>query len=228
MTLPTLLPGTRNVLIVSLVVFVAYVVLARGVGLPLAGFLAIAPGPSIGWSWQWATHWVVSDDGGGAFRKLIELLIVYLMGSQYEALAGPRRLYGLLVVGVLGAAAGIFATIWLTPLASFGDAAMTSALVCALAVRSGGREVSVPVLGTTSPWLFVVIFGAVALLDAIYFHFAPVAGAYFGACGAAYLYERWAMRAPTRASPRAKPRAGGPFRVIRGGADDDERPKYLN
>ncbi len=233
MNLPPLLPGTRNVLIVTLLVFVAYVVLARGMEIPLAGWLAISPLPSIGWSWQWATHWMVSEDGGGAFRKLIELAILYLMGSQYEAMAGARRLYGLAVVAVIGAALGIFATIWITPIAPFGDAALTSALVCALAVRASGREVTIPIVGSTSPWLFVVVFGAVALLDAVYYQFPPVFTAYAGACGAAYVYERWVrFDGPKKKSPPpTRARDKSRFRVIEGGgqnSDDDERPKYLN
>lgn len=233
MNLPTLLPGTRNVLIVTLVVFVAYVVLARGMELPLAGWLAISPMPSIGWTWQWATHWMVSDDGGGAFRKLIELAIVYLMGSQYESMAGAKRLYGLFAFGVIGAALGIFATIWITPLGPYGDAALTSALICALAVRSAGREVTVPFLGNTSPWLFVVVFAAVALLDAIYLHFVPVFASYAGACAAAWVFERFVRfeGAKKKAStPPPSARGRSRFRVIEGGGQgsDDERPKYLN
>jgi membrane associated rhomboid family serine protease len=238
MNLPPLLPGTRNVLIVTLFVFVAYVVLTRGVGLPLASWLAIAPTPSIGWAWQWATHWMVSEDGGGAITKLVELAVLYLMGSQYEAMAGSRRLYGLWAFGVIGAALGIFATIWITPVAPFGEASMTSALLCALAVRSAGREVTVPVIGSTSPWLFVVVFGAVALLNTIYFQFAPIVASYAGACGAAYVFERWVRFDGPKKKPRTpsvSPHSKARFRVIQGGGQssdrqgsDDERPKYLN
>jgi hypothetical protein len=238
MSLPPLLPGTRNVLVVSLGVFVLYVLLAGGVGVPLSSWLAISPTPSIGWSWQWATHWMVSESQGGALRKLIELAIVYVMGSQYEAMVGPRRLYGLVVVGIVGAALGTFATIWMTPLTAWGDAAMTSALLCALAVRSAGREVRVPFLGDTSPWLFVVVFAGVAVLDAIYAHFVPLVGSYVGACLLAYLYERYAtfgLASSTRGSvPKApsspvRARARPRFEVIEGGrSDDDDKPKYLN
>lgn len=231
MTLPTLLPGTRNVLLVSLIAFVVYVVLARVMALPLEGWLAIAPTPGLGWAWQWATHWLVSDTGGGAFRKLVELVVIYLMGSQYEAMAGSKRLYGLVAVGVIGAALGTMATIWLTPRGPWGDAATTSALLCALAVRANGRDVMVPLLGPSSPWLFVVVFGAVALIDSLYAGFAPLFTSFAGSAAAAYAYERWGQRTPpSRGKPAPKPRAQHRFRVIEGGGGerDDEPPKYLN
>lgn len=234
---PPLGPATRNLLIAVAVAFVAQTLAQGGAGLPLYEWLAISPTPSPGWAWQWATHWIVSAQGqGAAFRRLVELLFVYFMGAQYELLAGSRRTYGVAAAGVVGAALGTFATGWITPAASWADLGLTTALMTGLATRLHGVPMRFFLLPPMSGWVFVAIFGVVALLDAVWSQFAPIFGSYVGAVGAAYALERFARaRAapkktpePTRAAPRR--RGPHPFKVIEGGreGDDDERPKYLN
>jgi hypothetical protein len=233
MSLPPLLPATRNLLILGAIALVVNVVLAES-GVPLA-LLAISPTPSIGWAWQWATHWLITGTSGAAVLfKLIELAIVFLMGSQYEAMAGPRRVYGLFVASVLGGALGALATLWITPYAPWGGSSFTTALVLALAMRAHGREVDVPMMGRTSPWIFVAGFGVFSLFSAFSDRYAPVAGVYAGSCAAAYVFERWvrldglAKKPAPKSAPPAK-RGDPRFRVIEGGRkDDDERPEYLN
>lgn len=224
---PRLPPGTRNLLIVLVATFILYVVLERGIGLPMTSWLAIQPDPSLGWSWQWATHWIVSDGGSGAFRKLIELLFVFLMGSYYERMTSSGRLYGLAVAGAIGSGLLAEASIWLTPVAPWGDAGTTSALICALAVRAKGQPMEVPLLGPTSAWAFVVVFGVVALVDSVYYQFVPIFASYLGASLAAYLYERWGERRTAPPSPPKRQRRAHGLRVIEGGGREDE-PRYLN
>lgn len=235
--IPPLLSATRNLLILGAFVLVVNVALGEA-GVPLSP-LAISPTPSIGWCWQWATHWLVTGTSGAAVLfKILELVIVSFMGTQYELLAGSRRLYGLLLASVLGGAFGAYATLWLTPYAPWAGSSLTTALVLALALRAsgGGGEVEVPVMGRTSPWVFVAGFGVFSLFNAFSERYAPVAGVYAATCGAAYAYERWIRRgrpAGRRSRPSSEPQArqaGRRFRVIEGGAreDDDERPKYLN
>ncbi len=224
---PRLPPGTRNLLLVLAGAFVGYVVLERALAVPVTSWVAIAPTLSIGWSWQWATHWIASDGGGGAFRKLIELVFVYLMGSYYERVAGERRLYGLFVVGILGSGLFAMATIWLTPRAPWGDAGTTSALLSALAVRAGGRPLEVPVLGPTNAWAFVAVFGVVALVDSVYDQYVPVFASYVGASLGGYLFERWSGGAPSAGPTQRRPRRARGLRVIEGGGGD-EPPRYLN
>ena len=234
MPLPPLLPATRNLLVLGAVLLVLNVVLAEG-GVPL-GLLAIAPTPSIGWSWQWATHWLVHGTSGAAVLfKLVELAFIYLMGSQYEAMAGPRRVYALFVVSILGSAVGARGPLSIPPRAPWARASFATALVLALAMRASGREVEVPMMGRTSPWIFVAGFGVFSLFNAFSDRFAPIAGVYAGTCAAAYVLERWVRlegraRPATKAAPVAR-RSEPRFRVIQGGGsrdDDDERPKYLN
>ncbi len=238
MDFPPLGPATRNLLIVSAVAFVAYTLVAGGAQVPLDAWLGISPSPSVGWSWQWATHWLVArESAGAAFRKLIELVFLYLMGTQYERLAGPRATYGLAGAGIVGAALGTFATGWITPGAPYGDPALTSALMTGLAVRLHGVPVRAPFLPPVSGWVFVIVFGVVALLDAVWWHFAPIFGSYAGTVAAAYAFERLASRPTTKkpAQPlRSAPRRKGPhpFKVIEGGGqgdgEDDDKPRYLN
>ncbi len=235
---PPLLPATRNLLIACVVAFVAYTVLRGGMGLPLDAWLGLSSLPSVGWSWQWATHWTIGGGtGGAAFRKLVELVFIYLMGTQYEALAGQRHTYGIAGAGVVGAALGTMVTGWLTPGPPWGDLALTSALMTALAVRMAGRPMRAPFMPPMSAWIFVLVFGAVALLDSVWWHLGQIFGSYAGAVGGAYLYERFVARRPerepappTRDGVRRK-KASHPFRVIEGGgqsSDDDDKPKYLN
>jgi hypothetical protein len=235
---PPLTPATRNLLIAAVVAFVAQTLAQGGGGVPLYSWLAISPTPEVGWSWQWATHWIVSAQGqGAAFRRLVELLFVYFMGSQYEQLAGARSTYAIAAAGVVGAALGTFATGWLTPLGSWADLALTTALMTGLATRLHGVPMRFFLLPPMSGWVFVGVFGVVALLDAVWSQFAPIFGSYAGAVGAAYALERLRTRPPQRRAPDSPPRATGrkrgahPFKVIEGGgqgSDDDERPKYLN
>ncbi|GAB4201365.1 MAG: hypothetical protein OHK0013_13330 [Sandaracinaceae bacterium] len=231
---PPLGPATRNLLIAVVVAFVAQTLVQGGGGLPLYDWLAISPTPTPGWAWQWATHWIVSAQGqGAAFRRLVELLFVYFMGAQYEVLAGARRTYALAAAGVVGAALGTFATAWITPLASWADLGLTTALMTGLATRLHGVPMRFFLLPPMSGWVFVAVFGVVALLDAVWSQFAPIFGSYAGAVGAAYAIERVARMRPKKpaesARGPARRKAPHPFKVIEGGArGDDDRPKYLN
>lgn len=229
---PPLLPATRNLLVVLVTAFVVYTLLMAGLDLPANHWLGLGAAPSIAWAWQWATHWmVVGSDPGVVTRVLLSMFFLYLVGAQYEALAGARHTYGITAASVVGAAVGIMATAWITPGPPFGDFAATYAMMAGLAVRVGPRPVRFLGFPPTSAWAPVVLFGVLALFQALWSRFAPVFGAYAGAVLAGYAYERAVtLRAgQRRKSGRAGSMGGRSFRVIEGGRSDDERPpRYWN
>lgn len=236
-------PATRFWMLAIAGATLLQLIVERLAGFPLFGWLAVSPQPSVAWSWQWASQWLVIAPSE-PMHRVIDLAVLFFMGPSYERLAGPAATHRAAVAGLVGAGLGIVATIWLTPLASYSDLGVATALMVALAERLGSQPVRFVIGPPMQAWHLVAVFAGIALLNALWSNFAPVAGSFAGSAGAAWLAERVAARSGGSSSsgggssgrsggarPAPKRPAGRRFEVIEGGAgksDADDKPRYLN
>ena len=242
--LPPLTPLVKKVLIAVGVSTVLVLLLTRLAGLrELFFLLALVPLPALevlgvgpaAWVWQIITHAFVYPPEA-ILSAAFGLFFLYVMGAPMELRVGPKVLFRLLAVSVV--ASGLGGILGMLILPTKYIAGISPMLVGLIA----GMAASMPLDSTVS--LFGVMpmkqktvlltFGILIVLTSIADENYGVIVSEFAAGAAAYAYIK-SVLAPKRPKPRGgKPKNGGGkrrahgFRVIEGGSDDDEPPKYLN
>ncbi|MCX7808483.1 MAG: hypothetical protein N2515_07725 [Deltaproteobacteria bacterium] len=187
-------PGTRNILILFGIILIANLFVTGPYG-ALFQWLAIAPEPSFSWLWQWATYWMITGTSGkSVIWKIIELILIAIMGAEYENRTGTRALWGLFAFSIFGEALGAMLGLLLTPRDGWAGSSFTVALIVALSVRARGQKVMVPGVGPADPWVVIGFFGLLAAFDAISNGFIPILTAFLGSAAAGYIWEKWKKR----------------------------------
>jgi membrane associated rhomboid family serine protease len=226
--LPRLGTVVRNLIAGLCAAYVAQLVLHNWLDVPIVALLALSPGVFA--PWQLVTYVLVDLSPPGWF--LLGLLFLYWSLSRFESDFGPKRTLQLCAVSVLAASVpvwllgfalpgspllagstplwygGMAATTWLyrdQPMSLFGAVTMTARNVLYLLL-------AISVLGF--------------LFDRNHTQFVGTLGAMAG--GIAFV--RWLQRPPKRRKAPSKPPSRRPsgLRVIEGGQNGDERPKWLN
>ena len=235
--MPPLTPTVRTLLIVLGVVFVGQTIVVGGLSIPITAWAALWPGLHVGLAWQWATHWVVapiahpSDIPFYAFS----LFVLYLVLSPFELQFGARRVVQLAIVGIVGGALpvvllGLVAPSIVGPIA--GPFGPSWAWMGAFMVTSAGARVAIVFMPGVAmpPASLAALFLGLAAFQGIWAHDAAGFVHGVGAVGAGVLFGRWMLRARPGKGPTPKKKVGGRprFEVIKGGADDDDKPRWLN
>lgn len=233
---PPLTPFTKKLLIALSATFVTAVLLTRIAAIPVVELLALLPGVGLHTTWQIFTYPLVGvPSSGGVISLLISVVFLWLMLAPYEARFGARAAFQLCVVATLASAlVFIPASLFLPAAPLLGPSPLFLGVIGAVAASVPG-EARLSFFGVLpmTPKVMVLIFLAfTALMNIADGNFAAVP-ADAAAIGAGILFHRnWLMRPARPKKPPKKPQNGRRrnhgFKVIHGGSDDDDRPRYLN
>ncbi|MBX3272252.1 MAG: rhomboid family intramembrane serine protease [Sandaracinaceae bacterium] len=234
---PPLTPLVKRLLIFLGVAFVLVAVLdVLGVHLYPLLALTLSYADGVPWSLAWEpfTYWAIYPPAPPSLVDvLLTLLMLYFFLSPFEATFGAKRAVILSVLGVLAAA------LVAVPLAFFlprpplaGASAISAAAFGAFPVLFRDREIMLfPLLIKMKPWTALLIGLGISALMAVLYRDPHVFAVHAAAMGAGVAYATWLVR-PAKPSARPQPRKrgkGGPdLRVIEGGADRDDDPRWLN
>ena len=233
---PPLTPLVKRLLILQGVAFVALAIVEILGGVRLFPLLSLQlefgePVSYLGLAWQPVTYWLVyPPQTESLLGLLLSMVMVYFFLGPFESTFGPRKSVALCAVGILAAAAACVGFAHVLPSARpmFGASVLAAASFGAFPVLFGDRDIFLfPLMIPLKPWTALGIGAAVVALIALLAQEPFIFVSDIAAMGAGIGYARFAARAP---AARKKPRRrGGPdLRVIRGGEDDDEPPRWLN
>ena len=238
---PRLTPTVKKLLILLAAAFVILAVVQNLAGIPLFQWLALdvrfagnADALYLNLLWQPLTYWLVYPPVPNALLDFgLILLGIYFFLSPFEEAFGPKRTIQLSAVGVLGAALPCVLLGFLLPasrqIAGAGPIALAS--LGAFPVIARGREILFMFVIPMKAWTVILLGLGISALLAVLARDPFIFVEYSGALGAGLGYAKWMVRPrgprrPTRKPPR---RGRGPdLRVLRGGADDDDKPRWLN
>lgn len=210
--------------------FVAYVlqlVLQNWLAIPVGSLLAMTPGSVA--LWQLFTYVLV--DAGHPLMFLIGLVFIWWALSPFEIGYGPRRTLQLCCVSVVAASVPAYLVGLAIPGSPqlFGSQPLWFGGIAAITWLHRDQQMSLfGMMAMTAKQFLLLLLGmSVLMFLATKNHTQLVAD--LGAIGGGIGFVRW-MKRPRGARParKASPRARG-FKVIRGGgAEDEDRPKWLN
>ncbi len=236
---PPLTPTVRTLIVVLVVFFLGQTAAEGLLGIPLTSWAALAPGVHVELAWQWATYWLVAivQQPQDVVWHLVSIFIVYWSLATFELERGRAWLLGLMLAGVLGGAIPVMIGGAIVP-SLFGLVGGPSVLfyawLGAFATLQRGAKMGLWLVGlpAVSAWTMVGVMVGLSALQAAWIHNIAGLVASVGALGGGVLFARLASRAP-RASGKPsgvpKKRTGRPnLKVIEGGANDDDKPRWLN
>jgi hypothetical protein len=225
--LPRLSSAVKKLIAGLFAAYVLQLILENWLGIPVVSLLAMTPGSFA--LWQLATYVLV--DLSHPLMFLIGLVFIWWALSPFEIGYGPTRTLQLCAASLLAASVPA----WLVGLALpgspplFGSHALWFGGIAAVTWLYRDRQISLfGQMSMTAKQFLLLLLGMSALMFlASKDHTRLIAdlGAMAGGVG----FVRW-MKRPRSGKPARKPssRARGGFKVIRGGADDEDRPKWLN
>lgn len=232
-------PVVKILLIASAVVFLLQQILGKFAGFPLEPLLGFIPAQMVhGWIWQLLTYPFLH---AGLFHMLFNLLVIWTVGAELEALWGPRTFLGFSLVAALGGA--LFYAIF--SLLHFGtdpyhpmvgSSAVVYGLLLAYGILFGERQMYFFMLFPMPAKYFVLLLGAIELFSSVFTsgdgiaHTAHLGGFFFG-----FLFlvgmARWRQRGRKQGDPererKKRLKKSSHLRLIPGGDEDDE-PKTWN
>ncbi|HJL17412.1 MAG TPA: rhomboid family intramembrane serine protease [Sandaracinaceae bacterium LLY-WYZ-13_1] len=235
---PRLTPTVKKLLIFLGAMFVAVSVVQIVADVPVFQWLALrvsfTDGQLLGLAWQPLTYWAVEPPVPGSLLNVaLTLLMIYFFLSPFEEAFGPKRALQLAGVGIVaGALAAVaLAFVWPRAMPVSGASVIAAASFGAFPTVFRGREIILfPLMIPLKAWTAVLIgLGITALMSLLNrdpYIFAMDASA----IGAGFGFAKWMTRPRTpKSDPKKRRRRSGPdLKVLRGGADDDDRPRWLN
>lgn len=241
--IPRMTPVVRITLIASVVIFVLQLLLEKGMGVSMSPWLGFVPAKLLeGWIWQPLTYPFLH---ASLFHLLFNLLVVWSIGAELEALWGWRVFVGFFAVCALGAAIchGLFSLTGMGPGPAFpviGSSGVVYGLLLAYGILFGERTMLFFMIFPMQARYFVMILGAVELLSSVAYgadgvsHVAHLGGMLFG-----FLFlmamAQWRQRskAEFQGQKSAKERQkrikkADHLRLVRKSDDEDSGPKSWN
>ncbi len=240
---PRMTPVVKVILILCAAIFLLQLVCENFLGFSLSPLLGFMPGRLLdGWLWQPFTYAFLH---GGLFHMLFNLLILWSIGCELEALWGTRTFLGYFFVCTLGGAFlyGLFALGGLGMGAMHpvvGSSGAVYGLLLAYGILFGDRMMYFFMLFPMPAKYFVLLLGGIELISSVFYsrdgvaHLAHLGGMAFG-----FLYlsamASWKRRLKLGAKQdqiareRAKRlKKAGHLKLIRGEDEDDDDPKHWN
>lgn len=236
---PKMTPTVRTLIVVLVVFFLGQTAAEGLFGIPLTEWAALTPGIHVELAWQWATYWLVAIIGRpeDVLWHLVSIFIVYWSLATFEAERGRSWLLGLVAAGIVGGAVPVMILGAIVPSlfgALGGPSVLFYAWLGAFATLQRGAKMGLFVVGLPpiSAWTMVGGMIALSALQAAWLHNVSGLVASLGALGGGVLFAR-IVSAPRRAEKKpsgpAPKRTGRPnLKVIEGGANDDDKPRWLN
>lgn len=235
---PRLTPLVKRLLIGLLAFFVLQLILQNWVGgIPVYGLLALDhQHPGIATIWQVLTYVLVWPPvPGSVVNFLIALIFLWWVLAPFEERFGARRTAQLGVFAILAAAipalvVGLVFPRGEPPLHGLNPILLGAIAAYAYSLRGRGQLSFFGVIPMQPMTLVWIVVGISVLLFLADMNVTSLV-ADLGAIGGGILFVRWMSR-PRR--PRTKKKSGGrarpkgPFSVIQGGREDDEKPRWLN
>lgn len=249
---PRLTPTVRNILIVMGVAFVATAVLQNVVGIPMFAWLALkvnfmdastgaamggGAAPLWGLAWQPLTYWLMWPTEPRVLLSFgLCVLFTYLFLASFEERYGPKRVLQICLAGILSASIGsaLVALVLPWPTYVYGGFPLVSAVIGAFPVLFADRKLHlIPFPWAIDPKAFVGLAVGLAALQAVLAQDPYVLISDVFALAGGYAFARWMSRPRGRPDMglkgKKKKRRGGPdLKVLKGGMDDDEPPRWLN
>jgi len=233
---PPITPTVRTLLVVLAVFFLGQTMAEGLLGIPLTSWAALTPGVHVELAWQWATYWLVAivSRPSDVFWHLTLLFAIYWVLSMFEAEQGRSRLLALIGVAVVTGALPVMILGAVMP-SIVGMLGGPSVLVIAwlgafAAMRPDARVgVWIVAIPPISPWTMVGITLLIEALQAAWTHNASGIVSALGATAGGVAFARYVNR-PRRGKPTPpKKKPGRPnLKLIEGGAESDDKPRWLN
>lgn len=239
---PPLTRIVKAMLILSGILFVVQLTMAS-LGYPIEGIFGFVPSAfAQGFVWQPFTYIFLH---AGIFHLLFNLLILWSIGGELEALWGTKTFGSFVLVCAIGAALshGVFSLIgWGAGPGSpvVGSSGVVFGLLLAFGILFGDRVMYFFMLFPMPAKYFVMLLGAVELVSSIFYsksgiaHLAHLGGMIFGFLFMAAM-ARWRQRskAETRAAQEEKERQkrlkkAGHLKLVKGEDEDPNDPKHWN
>ena len=239
--MPRMMPFTKGLLIVSGVVFLLQLICATFLGFSLEPILGFVPARLLNfWLWQLFTYPFLH---AGLFHLLFNLLVIWSIGNELEALWRFRTYLGFFLVCVLGAALfhGIFSLFGvgqgaLVPV--IGSSGFVYGLLLAFGILFGDRPMYFFMLFPMPARFFVLLLGGIELISSVFYghdgisHLAHLGGMLFGFIFLmAMAAWRRRNRVETIAAREAKDRQrrlkqASHLRLVRPEKDEDDEPTH--
>jgi membrane associated rhomboid family serine protease len=231
---PRLTATVKKLLIVLAAAFVSVAVLQNIAGVPVFEWLALSLHFELNLLWQPFTYWLVYPPQEGAlFNFLFVLLGIYFFLSPFEEAFGAKRALQLAASGVLAAAlatvALAFAIAPVRPI--FGAASIALAALGAFPIIARDREILFMFVLPMKAWTVIALGLGIAALSAVLARDPFVFAEHAAALGGGFGFAKWITRpriSKTKKAPPKRRRSGPDLKVLRGGSDDDDPPRWLN
>lgn len=235
---PRLTPTVKKLLIFLGAMFVAVSVVQVVAGVPIFQWLALNVSFDragfLGLAWQPLTYWMIWPPVPESLLDVgLVLLMIYFFLSPFEEAYGPKRALQLAAAGIAAGAVAAVALAFVYPRGTpvYGASVISAAAFGAFPTIFRGREIILfPLMIPLKAWTAVLIGLGLSALMALLARDPYVFVIHAAAIGAGVAYAKWMTR-PRKAKkkPGRKRRRSGPdLRVLRGGADDDDGPRWLN
>jgi len=228
--LPRLTSFVRKMMIALFGCYVAQLVLEGWLDIPVSTILALQPGgPGL---WQLLTYVLV--EGQGPFWFLLGLLFLWWVVAPFELAFGPRRTLQLCIAVALAASVPAYLLGVVVPGSPplFGTGPVWFGAIGATAWLYRDRQMSFFGMFPMSSMQLLGLLVGFSTLQFLFSHNHTHFIANLGALAGGIAFIRWLKRAPTGSRSAGKKRkargSGSGLRVIKGGRDDDDPPKWLN
>jgi membrane associated rhomboid family serine protease len=239
---PRMTPVVKIVLIASAVLFVLDLVGQR-TGFSLSAWFGFVPARLLeAWVWQPFTYPFLH---AGLFHLLFNLLVIWTIGAELEALWGTRTFVGFFFVCAVGAAMthGVFSLLGIGPGALspvVGSSGVVYGLLLAYGLLFGERTMYFFMLFPMPAKYFVALLGAIELVSSVFYgqsgvaHLAHLGGMLFGFLFLASM-AAWRRRARTdhqeaqvQRDRQKRLKKAGHLRLVQGEEEDENSPKHWN
>lgn len=235
---PRMTPVVKIILIVSGVMYLLQL-LAQSQGVSLESIFGFVPAQlASGWIWQPFTYAFLH---AGMFHLLFNLLVIWSIGCELEALWGRNTFLGFFFVCAGGAAltAGLFSLFGIGTgpnIPVVGSSGVVYGLLLAYGILFGERTMYFFMLFPMPAKYFVMLLGGVALVSSVFSrndgvaHLAHLGGMAFGFL---FLISMAAWRKRSRGEfgggkPKKRLKKAGHLRLVRGEEEESDEPKHWN
>jgi hypothetical protein len=223
---PPLSPIVKRLIIGLLCAYVAQLLLDNWLGVNVTQLLALNPGRP--WVWQLVTYVLVS--GSDPMQLLFGLLMLWWGLSPFELANGTKRTWQLCLVAILGASIPADLIGFVLPASHLflGAGPLWLGAFTAGGWQNRNQRLSfwgvLPMTGLQ----FLLLLLAYSVLSFLWNKDLIGLVGDLGAMAAALVFARWLDRPAPRRPPRKASARGSGFKVIQGGGNDDDKPKWLN
>jgi membrane associated rhomboid family serine protease len=243
---PKITPLVKGYLIAAVTLFLLTLGLEQWAAFSLSELFGFRPIALLsGWVWQPVTYAFLHS---GLLHLMFNLLIVWSIGSELEALWGSKTFLGFSLVCCLGAALfyGVFSILGIGPgptVPVVGSSGVVYGYLLAFGILFGDRTMYFFMLFPMPARYFVAILGAVELVSSIFYgksgvaHLAHLGGMVFGFAFMAAMAQ-WRQRQrhdvqEARANSERQKRikkSAGHLKLVRGEEEEggDSGPKHWN